>query len=56
MTFDFNMDERYLYGYWSHTYRPYSLFHEGEITSNVFVNIIEFIIEEEKRKVFKLDL
>tara|TARA_R100001369_G_scaffold48418_1_gene74891 strand:+ start:76 stop:1026 length:951 start_codon:yes stop_codon:yes gene_type:complete len=49
ITFGFSMEEWYLDGYWNATYIPYSLLHEDKIISNVFVNIIEFIIEEEKK-------
>jgi GNAT superfamily N-acetyltransferase len=49
ITFGFSMEEWYLNGYWSDKYIPYSLLHEDKIISNVSVNIIEFITEEEKK-------
>lgn len=48
-TFKFNFENWYLNGYWNENYIPYSLLHKNRVISNVSVNKMEFIIENEKK-------
>jgi predicted acetyltransferase len=48
-TFEFNFENWYLKGYWNDNYIPYSLLHKNKVISNVSVNKMEFIIENEKK-------
>ena len=49
ITFGFNFENWYLNNYWSDNYIPYSLLHNTKVISNVSVNKMEFIIENEKK-------
>jgi GNAT superfamily N-acetyltransferase len=48
-TFGFNFENWYLNSYWNDNYIPYSLLHNNKVISNVSVNKMEFIIENEKK-------
>lgn len=43
-TYGFDFEAWYRKGYWTDSYRPYSLVHNNEIVSNVSVNPIDFLI------------
>ncbi|NHF60177.1 GNAT family N-acetyltransferase [Flavobacteriaceae bacterium TP-CH-4] len=47
--FQFDLENWYLNGYWNDNYIPYSLLHKNKVISNVSVNKMEFIIENEKK-------
>lgn len=48
-TFGFNLEKWYQNGFWTDYYIPYSLLHNNEVISNVSVNVIEFVIENERK-------
>ncbi|MFN0173326.1 MAG: GNAT family N-acetyltransferase [Saprospiraceae bacterium] len=48
-TFRFNFEKWYQNGFWADNYIPYSLLHNNKVISNVSVNIIEFVIDKEKK-------
>lgn len=48
--FGFSLENWYQNGFWANYYIPYSLLHNNEIVSNVSINIIEFDIENERKK------
>lgn len=47
--FQFDLENWYLNGYWNDNYIPYSLLHKNKVISNVSVNKMKFIIENEKK-------
>ena len=47
--FQFDIENWYLDGYWNDNYIPYSLLYKNKVISNVSVNKMEFIIENEKK-------
>lgn len=49
VTYGFNFEEWYQNGFWGDRYIPYSLLDGDKVISNVSVNVIEFIIEGEKK-------
>ncbi|QBA63986.1 GNAT family N-acetyltransferase [Muriicola soli] len=53
-TFDFNFENWYQNGYWIDNYIPYSLLHKNKVISNVSVNKMEFIIENEKKAAIQI--
>ena len=48
-TYGFNFEDWYKNGYWGDSYIPYALLDEKRVISNVSVNVIDFIIEGEKK-------
>lgn len=47
--FQFDLENWYLNGYWNDNYIPYSLLYKNKVISNVSINKMEFIIENEKK-------
>ena len=47
--FQFDLENWYLNGYWNDNYIPYSLLYKNKVISNVSVNKMKFIIENEKK-------
>ncbi len=47
--FGFNFENWYQNDFWADNYIPYSLLHNNEVISNVSINIIEFLIENERK-------
>ncbi|AXG70947.1 acetyltransferase (GNAT) domain protein [Kordia sp. SMS9] len=47
--FQFDLEKWYSNGYWNDNYIPYSLLHKNKVISNVSVNKMEFIIENERK-------
>ena len=45
----FDFEGWYTSGHWGDRYRPYSLLKEDNIVSNIFVNVIDFLVKGEKR-------
>jgi hypothetical protein len=49
-TYGFDLEYSYANGYWGDNYIPYSLLRDNEIVSNVSINLMEFLIGNEKKK------
>lgn len=52
--FGFNLETWYQSGYWTGRYIPYSLLHKNEVVSNISVSIMEFDIENTRKKGIQL--
>ncbi|MFT5838576.1 MAG: GNAT superfamily N-acetyltransferase [Flavobacteriales bacterium] len=47
--YGFDFEDWYLNGYWGDRYIPYSLLNGGTMISSIFVNVIDFLVQGEKR-------
>lgn len=47
--FGFDFEDWYINGYWGDRYIPYSLLDGGTMISSIFVNVIDFLVQGEKR-------
>ncbi len=52
--FCFSFEKWYSSGYWTDKYRPYSLMYNDKIVSNVSVNLMEFMVLNQKRKFIQI--
>lgn len=48
-TYGFNFRDWYDRGYWQDRYLPYSLLDQGEVVANISVNVMDFIILDERK-------
>ena len=53
-TFNFNLENWYQKGFWADNYIPYSLLHDNEVISNVSVNVMEFVIDNEQKTAIQI--
>lgn len=53
-TFKIDFKPWYEAGYWSDTYRPYSIVHEGKVVANVSISTADFMLEGEVKHWFQI--
>ena len=53
-TFGLDFEDWYQNGYWQDFYIPYSVIENGKVIANISVNIMEFELEGEKKKLIQL--
>lgn len=53
-TYGFQFEEWYQNGYWSDTYRPYSIVDGEKIVANVSVNIMDFVLDGHRKHFIQL--
>lgn len=53
-TYGFDFEEWYQNGYWKDRYIPYVLLDEDKVISNVFVNVIDFLLMGEKKRCIQI--
>lgn len=53
-TFGIDMEWWYELGYWTNRYKPYTLYKDGKAVSNVSINLIDFIVESERKKYLQI--
>ena len=53
-TFGFNFEKWHIEGYWRDRYIPYSILDGEKVVANVSVNIIDFVLNQEKTRFIQL--
>lgn len=53
-TFDISFEDWYEQGFWGEGYIPFSFVEEGKVVANVSVNVLELIIDGEKKKAIQI--
>lgn len=53
-TYGFSLEGWYQYGYWKEQYMPYSLLDGDKVIANVSVNIMDFLVCDEKKRYIQI--
>ena len=53
-TFSFSLENWYQNGFWADKYIPYSLLHHNDVISNVSVNVMEFVVDNEQKTAIQI--
>ncbi|MED4018833.1 GNAT family N-acetyltransferase [Sutcliffiella cohnii] len=54
MVFGINFEEWYTLGFWNERYLPFSYVDEGKVVANVSVNVLDFVIDGQKKRALQI--
>ena len=54
LTFGIEFEEYYQKGFWGDRYVPFSYVYQDKVIANVSVNLLDFVIQGKKRRLYKL--